>query len=157
VTRPPALFLCALLLATSLAACGDDGSDKSGSTRETSAPPSGSSGGLVVTEGISTDDLVGCLSDADLPAVHDDAVPLGVEVPVEGIEVTPLDAWDGTQGVQLWVFTDPAAAEENRVYITLSEEDTPTTRVAGNVVVSYYSVPTEGDAQLAALDACLPA
>ena len=145
-----------LLLATGLVACGggdsDDGEQADARTSSESSSP-----GMAVTDGITTDDLVGCLSDASLPATHKDSVPLGVDVPVEGIEVTPLDGWDGTQGADLWVFTDPAAAEEYRSYITLADEDTPTSRLTGNVVVRYYYVPAADDAQLTALDACLPA
>jgi hypothetical protein len=159
MTRPYALrtALClpsALLLATALVACGGDDED-SGKDRpslvESSDP------GLAVTDGTTPDDLLTCLTDASLPAVAKDSVPLGVDVPVAGIEVTSLEGWDGTQGADLWVFADPATAEEYRSYITLSDVDTETSRVAGNVVVRYFYVPTEDDQQLAALDACLPA
>ena len=44
---------------------------------------------------------------------------------------------------------------ENRAAITLSDQDTPTSRLTGNVVVRYFYVPEEGDAQLAAMDGCL--
>ena len=149
-----------LLLGTSaLVACGGDGSDGgSDAGRATDAASIAESTGadLEVTDGISPDDLLGCLTDADLPALLDDATPMGVEVPTQGIEVTPLDGWDGTQGAELWVFSDPAAAEANRAMITLSDEDTPTTRVAGNVVVRYFAVPEPDDQQLDDLDACLP-
>lgn len=145
-----------LLAGAALSACGGDDSGDGDQATETPTAAESSSGGLEVTDGISTDDLLTCLTDADLPATKDDTVPLGVDVPVEGIEVAPLDGWDGDQGAQLWVFADPAAAAENRSMITLSDEDTPTSRIAGNVVVSYYAVHEPGDQQLAALDACLP-
>jgi hypothetical protein len=145
------------LLVAGLAACGGDDGDKPDAAAETTASASGDAGGLVVTDGVDPDDLLACLTDADLPATMDDATPWGVDVPTQGIEVAPLDGWDGDQGAQLWVFTDPQAAADNRAIITLSDEDTPTSRIAGNVIVHYYAVPERGDQQLAALDACLPA
>jgi len=163
VNRPRALrgalvLPAVLLLGTSLAACGGDGSGASDGDQGSDAPTSAesTSAGLEVTDGISPDDLVGCLTDADLPASTKDSAPMGVEVPTQGIEVKPLDGWDGEQGVDLWVFSDPTAAEDNRAMITLSDKDTPTTRVAGNVVVRYFAVPEPDDQQIADLDACLP-
>jgi hypothetical protein len=159
VNRPNALRAALVLptvalLATGLVACGGDDSDEPAGGSETTASASGD-GGLVVTDGTSPDDLLACLTDADLPAVADDATPMGVDVPVQGIEVKPLDGRDGTQGVELWVFADPASAAENRAAITLSDEDTPTSRLTGNVVVRYFYAPEEGDEQLASVDGCL--
>ena len=143
-----------VLLGTALVGCGGDDSEGMGSDPPTTAGSTGA--GLEVSDGISPDDLLGCLADAGLPAELTDTTPLGVEVATEGIEVQPLDGWDGDQGVDLWVFADPAAAAANRAAITLSDEDTPTSRIAGNVVVRYFAVPEPHDQQLADLDACLP-
>lgn len=146
-----------LLLGTALAACGgSDASDGDPGAAGTSSAAGSTGAGLEVTDGTSPDDLLGCLTDAGLPAGMNDATPMGVEDPTQGIEVKPLDGWDGTQGVELWVFADPTAAAANRAMITLSDEDTPTTRIAGNVVVRYFAVPEPGDQQLADVDACLP-
>lgn len=134
-----------------LTACGggDDagGSDDQPSTAETTES--------VSYDGTSPEDLLSCLTDAGLPAVVNDATPILVEVPVSGVDINPLGD-DPDQGVDLWVFTDPAAAEDNRVNITLSVEDTPTSWISGNVIVQYFRLPSSDDAAVSAVDGCLP-
>lgn len=151
-TRPWSVAVPILLLSSGLAACGGDGDPEA-------APSSSDPTGFTVEEGITPEDLLACLEDAGLPAVLDDATPMGVEVPVQGIKVKPLDEGrEGSpQGASLWVFTDPAAAEENRPYITLSDEDTPTSTLAANVVVTYFYAPADTDVETLAVQDCLPA
>jgi hypothetical protein len=145
-----------LLLVAAATGCGRDDDGKS--SPPPAASTSASTSGFTVTDGISPEDLLACLQDAGLPAALDDATPMGVEAPVKGIEVKPLTGdGSGEQGVQLWVFTDPTAARDNRAYINLTEEDTPTSWVAGNVVVGFFHLPDDGDPQVAAVGACLPA
>lgn len=154
--RPRGLVLPAILLIVGgTAACGDE---KGGGTDPSPDDTSTSAGGFTVSEGVSPQDLLACLQQADLPAVDKDSTPLGVDVPVHGIEVGPLTG-EGTQeqGADLWVFADPATAEEHRVEITLSDEDTPTSRVAGNVVVRLYYPADPSSPEIKALDDCLPA
>jgi hypothetical protein len=140
-----------LLIVGATTACGGDTVAPSPTATTSTA------GGFTVSEGTSPQDLLACLQQAGLPAVDKDSTPLGVEVPVHGIEVGPLTG-EGTQeqGADLWVFTDPTSAEEHRAEITLSEQDTPTTRVAGNVVVRLFYVPDPSDPQIGALEDCLP-
>ena len=55
------------------------------------------------------DDLLDCLEAAGLPVAATDTTPMGVEVPVEGLEVGPLagnTGGDSEQGADLWVFTE---------------------------------------------------
>jgi len=134
-----------------MSACG--GGDDVKSSKD---PPSavGTTETLVYDD-TSPEDLISCLTDAGLPAALNDATPVYVEVPVTGVEIEPLGD-DPDQGVDLWVFADPAIAEENRVNITLSEEDTPTSKVNGNVVVDYFYVPLADDPAISAVDGCLP-
>jgi hypothetical protein len=142
----------AVLLLAALTGCGDG-------DPEPEAAPSSDPTGFAVEEGITPEDLLTCLEDAGLPAVLDDATPMGVEVPVQGIEVEPLDTGrqGSPQGASLWVFADPAAAEENRPYITLSDEDTPPSTLAANVVVTYFYAPSDADVETLKIRECLPA
>lgn len=143
-----------LLLLAGLAGCGGDGDPEPQADPASSTPT-----GFAVEEGVTPEELVTCLEDAGLPAVMDDATPMGVEVPVQGIEVEPLDTGrqGSPQGASLWVFTDPAAAEENRPYITLSDEDTPLSTLAANVVVTYFYAPADTDVETLKIRECLPA
>lgn len=144
----------AVLLLAALTGCGGD-ADPEPETAPSSSGPTG----FTVEDGITPEDLLACLEDAGLPAVMDDATPMGVEVPVQGIEVEPLDTGrqGSPQGVSLWVFTDPGAAEENRPYISLTDEDTPTSTIAANVVVRYFYAPADTDVETLAVQDCLPA
>ncbi|MCW2764323.1 MAG: hypothetical protein JWO11_282 [Nocardioides sp.] len=152
--RRPVLLSAILLLVGGAIGCGGDESGTPAPA--TSDAPTAAA--FTVTDGTSPADLLACLQDADLPAVDKDSLPMGVEVPVRGIEVGPLSADGGDdQGADLWVFTDPAAAADNRAMITLSDQDTPTSRVAGNVVVRFFHAPDQTAPQLVALLACLPA
>ena len=148
--------LVAPALVLLLTACGgDNGSEPDdGPTSEDT-----DSGALAVTDGITTADLLSCLVDAGLPAVPNDSVPLGVEAPTEGIEIKPLEptALGSEQGADLWVFADPTAAQDHRVYITLSEEDDNKNWVSGNVVVRLFYPAEDGDPQIETIRACLPA
>jgi hypothetical protein len=95
-------------------------------------------------DGVSPDDLRTCLGDAGIPSRTGTSVPLGVEDPV--IEV------DADGGVTLWVFPDAETAEANRSTITLTDSDTPSDTLVGNVVAHYDdpdTAPTE------AVDQCL--
>jgi hypothetical protein len=123
------------LIAVALAGCSDDSA---------SADEPSPSAAAIEYEGVSPDELVACLDDAGAPAAIGDSVPLGVEVPVVGVEA------EG--GATLWVFRTVADAEDNRTAITLSEEDTPTSRQAGNVVLTYDYLDT---APVDAVDGCL--
>lgn len=143
-----------LLLLVFLTACGggSDPEPKSGPTAETAA-------GFTVEDGIAPDDLLGCLEEAGLPVTAKDSTPMGVDVPVEGLEVGPLEggtSGDSPQGADLWVFTSAAAASENRASITLSDEDTPSSWVVGNVVVRLFYAATDSDPQIESLRSCLP-
>jgi hypothetical protein len=149
------LGAASVLLVLLAAACqGDPESEPV--TRATDA---GVTSGLAVTDGIEPADLLSCLEDADLPAVLNDSVPFGVEVPTEGIEVKPLGPTDpgSEQGADLWVFSDPATAEQNRGAITLSDADDDRNWVAGNVVVRLFYPAADGDPQLESIRGCLPA
>lgn len=144
----------ALVLLVALAGCGGDDDPEP----ESGAAPSGSPAGFAVEDGVAPDDLLSCLEEAGLPVVAGDATPLGVEVPVAGLEVGPLDGagGDSEQGADLWVFASGTAAAENRAAITLSDKDTPTSWVAGNVVVRLFYAAAEGDPQIESLRTCLP-
>ncbi|WP_205472720.1 hypothetical protein [Nocardioides sp. SYSU D00038] len=157
-TRRPVRLLAGLALAgTVLAGCGGDDEPTPAPTPAASAadPTPAPAGGLVVTDGTTPEELLGCLTDAGLAATAQDSVPFGVEVPVAGVEVAPMSGRDGTQGADLWVFADPTAAEDNRSTITLADADTPTSWVAGNVVARLY-YPAGDDPEVTALRACLP-
>jgi hypothetical protein len=136
-----ALLAAAAPLTLLLTACGDDASSDGGGDGGDAASPAAAE---VTYEGTDPDTLLGCLTDAGVPSELGDSVPLGVEVPVVGVEA------EG--GATLWVFQTDADASDNRFLITLSEEDTPSSRLAGNVVVRYDDPDT---APTAEVDACL--
>ena len=143
-----------LLLLGGLAGCGGEDDPAPASD-----PTSSSAAGFPVQDGIAPDDLLDCLEEAGLPVTAKDATPMGVEVPVEGLEVGPLEgesSGDSAQGADLWVFQSGTVASENRVNITLSDEDTPSSWVAGNVVVRLFYASTDGDPQIESLRSCLP-
>ena len=142
-----------LLLSGGVAACGGEGDPEPARTSASSEA------GFTIEDGIAPDELLGCLEDAGLPAEEKDATPMGVEVPVVGLDVGPLEGGtgpDSPQGAVLWVFTSGVAAEENRPLITLASEDTASSWVADNVVVRLFYPADEGDPQIAALTGCLP-
>lgn len=148
VTRPVSV----LLLLVCLTSCGGGG-DPEPESEPTAAA------GFTVEDGIAPDDLLGCLEEAGLPVTAKDSTPMGVDVPVEGLEVGPLEggtSGDSPQGADLWVFTSAAAASENRASITLSDEDTPSSWVVGNVVARLFYADTDDDPQIQALRSCLP-
>ena len=90
----------AVLVLTLAAGCGgDSGDEKTAEPRPTGSTSAAApdSGGLTVTDGITPNDLVGCLTDAGLAAEVSDSVPFGVEVPVVNVDVTAMtDYSDGT-------------------------------------------------------------
>lgn len=143
------------LLLLALTACGGGG-DPEGSGDDTGST---AAAGFTVEDGITPDDLLACLEAAGLPVTTTDTTPMGVEVPVEGLEVGPLaggTSGDSEQGADLWVFTSATAAAENRATITLADEDTPTSWVAGNVVVRLFYAAAGDDPQIVSLQDCLP-
>ena len=157
----------AVLVLTLAAGCGGDSGDEKTAeprpTGSTSAAAPGS-GGLTVTDGITPDDLVGCLTDAGLAAEVSDSVPFGVDVPVVNVDVTAMtDYSDGTdQGADLFVFADPASAADNAAALTLGGSDDPTNNRYGvhqNVVrvMSIILAPDPHTDDEAALLGCLPA
>ena len=90
----------AVLVATLAAGCGgdsgdDNAADSTPSTSETPTDETPEAGGLTVTDGITPDDLVGCLTDAGLDAEATDSVPFGVEVPVVEVDVTGMTDYEG--------------------------------------------------------------
>ncbi|MDO9456608.1 hypothetical protein [Nocardioides sp.] len=131
----PALAVAAVLV---LAGCGDDSSDSPASSPSSAATPAAS------YDGVDPDGLVACLGDAGVPSRVTDTVPLGVEVPVVDVDA------DGR--ATLWVFRTGAEAADNRPLITLSDEDTPVSRLVDNVVVHYADLDT---APVDAVDSCL--
>ena len=150
----PAVTLLALV-SCSLVSCGG-GSDPEPQAHDSS---SAAAAGLTVEDGITPDDLLDCLEAAGLPVAATDTTPMGVEVPVEGLEVGPLaggTSGDSEQGADLWVFASSTAAAENRATITLADEDTPTSWVAGNVVVRLFHAAPGDDPQIVSLQDCLP-
>jgi len=157
----------AFLVLTFAAGCGGDSGDEetaepqpTGSTSE--AAPDG--GGLTVSDGITPDDLVGCLTDAGLAAEVSDSVPFGVDVPVVNVDVAEMkDYSDGTdQGAELFVFADPTSAADSAAALTLGGSDDPTNNRYGvhqNVVrvMSIILAPDPHTDDEAALLGCLPA
>ena len=157
----------AVLVLTLAAGCGgDSGDEKTAEPRPTGSTSAAApdSGGLTVSDGITPDDLVGCLTDAGLAAEVSDSVPFGVEVPVVNVDVTAMaDYSDGTdQGAELFVFADPASAADNAAALTLGGSDDPTNNRYGvhqNVVrvMSIILAPDPHTDDEAALLGCLPA
>ena len=166
------LLLTALALALTGTACGsgdDDGdkaSDQPSRSATSSTDPAGSdeqsSGGLTVTDGITPDDLVSCLTGAGLAAAATDATMLGVDDPHVEVHVDPFEGYEGptSQQADLYVFADPASAQKNAPYITLGGSDDPDDRrfkVGGNVVLTFYVITAgEPSSDEAAVMGCLP-
>jgi hypothetical protein len=160
----------AVLVLTLAAACGGDSGD-SGDEKAAEPSPTGSTsaaasggGGLTVTDGITPDDLVGCLTDAGLTAAVSDSVPFGVEVPVVNVDVTEMTDYSGgtDQAAELFVFADPTNAADNAAALTLGGSDDPTNERFGvhqNVVrvMSIILAPDPHTDDEAALLGCLPA
>lgn len=146
--------LAAVALATALllaAACGGSSDDGDAATPD----PTTTTAAAVVPEGdgLSADDLEACLGEAGLAATVPDTVPLGVEVPVDRLDV----ALEEDLEASLYVFASEAEAEANRTAITLQTEDDQRNRVAGNVLLAYSIIPSYDPEGAAAVEACLPA
>ena len=160
----------AVLFVTLAGGCGGDSDDGKSAdpdpTTSSSSSPSSSAAadeGLTVTDGITPDDLVGCLTDAGLDAAASDSVPFGVEVPVVEVEVTGMTDYggDSRQGAQLYVFAEPASAADNAGVLTLGGSDDPANNRFGihrNVVrtMSIVLAPDPHTDDEAALLGCLP-
>ena len=160
----------AVLVLTLGTGCGGDSGDSGNSTTAEPSPTGSSSetapaaGGLTVTDGITPDDLVGCLTDAGLTAAVSESVPFGVEVPVVNVDVTGMTDYSGgtDQGAELFVFTDPTNAADNAGVLTLGGSDDPANERYGvhqNVVrvMSIILAPDPHTDDEAALLGCLPA
>ena len=152
-----------LLLALTLIGCGgdDDGTAEDSPSQPTSVSSS-AGGGLSVTDGITPEELVSCLTDAGLDAAVADTTMMGVEDPHAKVEVADLEGYDGElrQGASLWVFADPEAAANNASYITVGGSDDPSNNrfaVSGNVVRVFFMVTdAEPTSDEAAVLACMP-
>jgi hypothetical protein len=171
-----------LLLALTVAGCGGkdndttahDSGDATGATSEptsSDSTPSASNsspsqspegGGLQVTNGISPDELMSCLTTAGLQATTDDSVPMGVSDPEQTIRVEQMQGYDGPgQGAYLYVFADPESAQKNAEIVTLggtlSEPSNPRFAISGNVVRAFDIItgakPTTDEANLLS---CIP-
>jgi uncharacterized protein (DUF1800 family) len=160
-----------VLLVLTAAGCGGGGDSSSASSAQgdaTSAAASPSATGdprdtgLVVTDGITPAQLVDCLTAAGLKASTDDATMMGVEDDQRNVRVDDMAGYDGpgSQGANLYVFTDPASAQESASTITLGgtdETDNNRFAVAGNVVRELDSVMSSTHtADEDALLGCLP-
>ena len=174
--NPLAVASLALLAALATGCGGDDSStasDPAGDapTTPASSPAASDDGsepasedpGLVVTDGITPDDLVACLTGAGLDAELSDATPLGVEVPVAEIELSAMTDYSGDtgQGGYLYVFADPATAQDQASIVTLGGTDDPDNSrfaIHENVVRALSIIVSEAapspDEQ--ALFGCLP-
>ncbi|WP_110205249.1 hypothetical protein [Nocardioides daejeonensis] len=97
-----------------------------------------------------------CLEKAGLPAVDKEAIPFGVDDPVRGVKVDLIEQQDA-QGMDIWVFESQEAAAENRVAITLSKQDTPTSGVVAAVVYRWYTLPDPDAPYVAPALDCLSA
>jgi hypothetical protein len=157
----------AVLVLTFAAGCGgDSGDDETAEPRPTGSTSAAApdSGGFAVSDGITPDDLVGCLTDAGLAAEVSDSVPFGVDVPVVNVDVTEMTDYSGgtDQGAELFVFADPTSAADNAAALTLGGSDDPTKNRYGvhqNVVrvMSIILAPDPHTDDEAALLGCLPA
>ena len=174
LANPLAVASLALLAALAVGCGGDDSSD-SGSARDTpsaSDTPAPSDdvsdtasadGGLTVTDGIAPEDLLDCLTGAGLDAELSDATPLGVDVPVATIELSGMTGYseDTEQGGYLYVFADPATAQEQASAVTLGGSDNPDNSrfaIHQNVVRALSVIVSEAapSADEQALFDCLP-
>ena len=154
-----AAVLAAVLVALGLSACGGD--DDEGSTTDTTAADDGTtsttSGGADSGDGsITLEGLRTCLTDAGLEPVDEDALPFGVEDPVERLTVT-LEAEGTTTPLraELYVFESAEAAQDNRPVITLQNEDDARNKVVANVLLSYTIIPSYDPEGSALVEACL--
>jgi hypothetical protein len=147
--------VAALLLALTLAGCGDDDDDKGDSSKEPA------------TSGLDADAnaLVGCLGDADVDASVSDSEAFGVDSEHVGVEAKDLpsdvlkyDTGSGTaQSLSLWIFGSADDAEDARAAITLTDVDNEKSWVDGRVVLNWdYPVNREAD-QAVAVDDCVAA
>ena len=154
-TRLTALLAAGVLL-VGAAACGGDDDDATtdttaadGGTETTVDEPSG-------TGRFTIEDLRSCFTDAGLEPEDEDAMPFGVEDPVERLTV-PLNA-EGTSTplkAELYVFESDEAAERNRTAITLQNEDDARNKLIENVVLSYTIIPSYDKEGSAAVESCL--
>jgi len=175
------LAVAALVLVAALAAgCGGDDSsavDSSPGTPATSSAPAQTtpassddasdpaSGGpsLTVTDGITPEDLLDCLTGAGLDAQLSDSTPMGVDVPVAEIQLSGMTDYSGDtgQGGYLYVFADPATAQQEASLVTLGgtdNQDNSRFAIHQNVVRALDVIVSEAapspDEQ--ALFGCLP-
>jgi hypothetical protein len=176
----PAL-LPALLLVLIAAGCGADDSSGSSSTavdQQPTAPGAGDPAstdpaspsasddprntGLVVSDGITPAELVDCLTGAGLRASTDEATMMGLDDDQRNVRVDDMEGFEGpgSQGANLYVFTDPASARESASAITLGGSDDASNNrfaVAGNVVRELDSIMSSTHTQDEdALLGCLP-
>ena len=168
------------LVAALVAGCGGDDSsavDSSSDTPATSPAPSQTtpassddasdpaSGGpsLTVTDGIAPGDLLDCLTGAGLDAQLSDSTPMGVDVPVAEIQLSGMTDYSGDtgQGGYLYVFADPATAQQEASLVTLGgtdNQDNSRFAIHQNVVRALDVIVSEAapspDEQ--ALFGCLP-
>jgi hypothetical protein len=129
----------------------------------TSSAPATEDPGLTVTDGISPDELLACLTGAGLDAENTGSVPAGVDVPVAEIELHGMANYSGDpdQGGYLYVFADPATAEAEAAVVTLGgsdDHDNSRFAIHQNVVRALSVIVSEAapskDEQ--ALFGCLP-
>ena len=98
--------------------------------------------------------VIHCLQQAGLQAQVNDADPLGVDDPVQGITVElQSSAFHQSYEAEIWLFQKHAAAEKNRPKITLQTHDDVRNKVLGDAVVQYSIVPDKQDTK--AVEACL--
>jgi hypothetical protein len=98
--------------------------------------------------------VMGCLQKTGLQAQPNDATPLGVDDPTEGITVT-LQSQDFHESyeAEIWLFQSHAIAEKDRPAITLQTQDDIRNKVLGKAVVEYSIVPDKQDTKQ--VEACL--
>jgi hypothetical protein len=104
---------------------GSSSASSSVSSSTSSSAPATEDPGLTVTDGISPDELLACLTGAGLDAENTGSVPAGVDVPVAEIELHGMANYSGDpdQGGYLYVFADPATAEAEAAVVTLGGSD----------------------------------
>ena len=142
--------LVVVMLALTLAACGDD--EDSGSDEPEQS-------GLEAD----AEALVACLGEGGVEAEVNPNVAFAVESEHVGVEASELptelllhNSGSGTlSGVNLWIFESGDDAEEARTAITLDTEDDDASWVDGRVVVDWYYPVNREAAQAVAVDDCL--
>lgn len=87
-------------------------------------------------------EVADCLGEAGFEVTGKESTPLGVEVPVQGMEVD-LTAEQEGQKLTVWVFESAEDAEENKTAITLSNEDLPNKSGVAGVTVFRFSYNAE--------------